>query len=179
MKVYEPTGRSDQLRLSWDDVAGDLPDYDVQYKGGRNFAEWTSLTTGSTPSVGSRPARSGGRIEVTVSGLYCGYWDGYPYSFRVRAKTADGSIGPNSNLVRNVYPDRFGTEGDDTERGVNDFASTICYGGLGGGDVLDGLGGSDVIHGGDGNDSITVPALATTSCSAAPATTRCDRPPRQ
>ena len=154
VKVYEPTGRSDQLRLSWDDVSGDLPDYDVQYKGGRNFAEWTSLTTGSTPSVGA-VARSGDRIEVTVSGLYCGYWDGYPYSFRVRAKTADGSIGPNSNLVRNVYPDRFGTEGDDTERGVNDFASTICYGGLGGGDVLNGLGGSDVIHGGDGNDSIT------------------------
>ena len=155
VKVYEPTGRSDQLTLSWDDVSGDLPDYDVQYKGGRNFAEWTSLTTGSTPSVGA-VARSGDRIEVTVSGLYCGYWDGYPYSFRVRAKTADGSIGPNSNLVRNVYPDRFGTEGDDTPDLRVVTGSWVCYGGLGGGDVLDGnTNRPNVIHGGDGNDSIT------------------------
>ena len=155
VKVYKPTHESNTLILSWDDVYGDLPDYDVQYKGGRNFAEWTSLTTGSTPSVGA-VARSGDRIKVTVRGLYCGYWDGYPYSFRVRAKTADGSIGPNSNLVRNVYPDRFGTEGDDTPDLRVETGSWVCYGGLGGGDVLDGNTNlPNVIHGGDGNDSIT------------------------
>ena len=159
VKVYEPTGRSDQLRLSWDDVSGDLPRLRRPVQRGPQLRR---VDLPHDRLHAQRRRRGAVRRQDRGHGVgpVLRLLGRVPVQLPGAGQTADGSIGPNSNLVRNVYPDRFGTEGDDSVATAAEGASTVCYGGLGGDDNIVGTttGFTDptnVIHGGDGNDSIT------------------------
>ena len=152
------SSRSDRLLLTWTDPGGDLRDYDVQYRTSGSAEPWTSLTTGSKPGI-SALQKSADGVSVLVSNLDCGVPAWKEYEFQVREKTADGSVGPNSNRVRDVIPGRSGTAGSDTldvTREVSD--GKVCYDGLGGDDTLTALPSDDRryrLAGDDGNDTIT------------------------
>ena len=152
------SSRSDRLLLTWTDPGGDLRDYDVQYRTSGSAEPWTSLTTGSKPGI-SALQKSADGVSVLVSNLDCGVPAWKEYEFQVREKTAGGSVGPNSNRVRDVIPGRSGTAGSDTldvTREVSD--GKVCYDGLGGDDTLTALPSDDRryrLAGDDGNDTIT------------------------
>lgn len=151
-------GRSDQIKLIWNDPGRALPEYDVQYRGSRSANPWISLTTGSKPGIGAIQ-KAGGRVEVLVSNLECGVPAWQWYVFQVREKTDDGSVGPNSNRVHDVFPGRSGTAGSDTLDVTNEVSDgQVCYDGLGGDDTLTAFLSDDRryrLAGGDGNDIIT------------------------
>ena len=139
---------SGQVRLTWN---GTATDYDVQYQGRVGpSVSWTSLSTatGAIPKL-SAFAQASGKTSVTVSRLPCGGWN--EYDFRVREKSGT-SIGPNSDVIGNIVPGRWGTAGDDTMNASGNVGA--CFYGLGGNDTLRGGGGNDILAGQDGIDTL-------------------------